>query len=184
MIVGRWYVQLAATWHWYLPLGIYMIFNLFIVSVHSFFFNLVSIRWNGPNVLALGALLTEVILNGLTLQKFVLDVYVYRDWFCGQSRIPPSPPPPTHQIYSVLGLPDLNIMPQQSIACLFFSTLGPKIILKFTVLYFSFFIDTETLVFLQNLSPFNHFVFLVKTSGQSISTWSLSTWSLQAPVMV
>ena len=38
MIVGRWYVQLAAIWHWYLPLCIYITFFYFsIVSVHSFF---------------------------------------------------------------------------------------------------------------------------------------------------
>ena len=38
MIVGRWYVQLAAIWHWYLSLCIYITFILFyIVSVHSFF---------------------------------------------------------------------------------------------------------------------------------------------------
>ena len=39
MIVGRWYVQLAAVWHWYLPFCvIYITFILFyIVSVHSFF---------------------------------------------------------------------------------------------------------------------------------------------------
>ena len=37
MIVGRWYVQLAAVWHFYLPLCIY-IFLFYIVSVHSFFF--------------------------------------------------------------------------------------------------------------------------------------------------
>ena len=38
MIVGRWDVQLAAVWHWYLPLCIYITFILFyIVSVHSFF---------------------------------------------------------------------------------------------------------------------------------------------------
>ena len=44
----RWYVQLAAMWHWYLPLCIYITFILFyIVSVHSFFiffFNLVLIN--------------------------------------------------------------------------------------------------------------------------------------------
>ena len=29
MIVGRWYVQLASTCHWYLPLCIYVLFILF-----------------------------------------------------------------------------------------------------------------------------------------------------------
>ena len=47
MIVGWWYVQLAAIWHWYLPLCIYITFILFyIASVNSFFiifFNLVLI---------------------------------------------------------------------------------------------------------------------------------------------
>ena len=42
---GRWYVQLAAISHWYLPLCIYI---KIIVSVYSFFlfffFNLVSIN--------------------------------------------------------------------------------------------------------------------------------------------
>ena len=34
MKVGRWYVQLAAIWHWYLPLCIYITsFNFFIVVV-------------------------------------------------------------------------------------------------------------------------------------------------------
>ena len=37
MIVGRWYAQLAAIWHWYLPLCIYITFlKFYIVSVHSF----------------------------------------------------------------------------------------------------------------------------------------------------
>ena len=49
MIVGQWYVQLAAIWYWYLPLHeyIYITFLNFIMSVHSFFiffFNLVSIN--------------------------------------------------------------------------------------------------------------------------------------------
>ena len=30
MIVGRWYVQLAAIWNWYLPLCIYITFVYFI----------------------------------------------------------------------------------------------------------------------------------------------------------
>ena len=57
MMVGRWYVQLAAIWHWYLPLCIYLSIlyvknkkNLsffLLVSAHSFcifFFNLVKIN--------------------------------------------------------------------------------------------------------------------------------------------
>ena len=48
MIVGRWYVQFAAIWHWYLPLCIYIIFLNFILrlSIPSFifFFTLVSIN--------------------------------------------------------------------------------------------------------------------------------------------
>ena len=48
MTVGRWYVQLGAIWHWYLPLCIYIRFLIFIVSVHSFkkifLFNLVLIN--------------------------------------------------------------------------------------------------------------------------------------------
>ena len=39
------WLLLAAIWHWYLPLCIYVIFIIFIVSVHSFFFfNLVLIN--------------------------------------------------------------------------------------------------------------------------------------------
>ena len=40
MMVGRWYVQLADIWHWYLPLCSYITLIFFlndIVSVHSFF---------------------------------------------------------------------------------------------------------------------------------------------------
>ena len=33
---GRWYAQLAAIWHWSLPLCIYR--NMFIFSVHSFLY--------------------------------------------------------------------------------------------------------------------------------------------------
>ena len=43
---GRWYVQLSAIWHWYLPFSIYINFFNF-VFIHSFFilfFNLVSIN--------------------------------------------------------------------------------------------------------------------------------------------
>ena len=35
MIVGWWYVQLAAMWHWYLPLCIYLLFIFIFIS--SFF---------------------------------------------------------------------------------------------------------------------------------------------------
>ena len=78
---GRWYVQFAAIWHWYLPLIIYiMFFIIFIVSVHSFFtivFNQVLINltgWQYQHVLALGAFLTVVVLKGLTLRSFLFDV--------------------------------------------------------------------------------------------------------------
>ena len=37
---GRWYVQLAAIWYWYLPLCIYIIVFICIVSVHPFFKNI------------------------------------------------------------------------------------------------------------------------------------------------
>ena len=33
MTVGRWYVQLAAVWHWYLPLCIYITFFSFILCL-------------------------------------------------------------------------------------------------------------------------------------------------------
>ena len=36
MIAGRWYVQHAAIWHWYLPWCVYVIVQ-FIASVHSLF---------------------------------------------------------------------------------------------------------------------------------------------------
>ena len=90
MIVGQWYVQLAALWHSYLPLCIYVIFFNFILrlSILLFFFNLVfnrEIRRNGQryqHVLALCALLTGVILKGPTLRKFVFDVCVCRFYVC------------------------------------------------------------------------------------------------------
>ena len=48
MIVGRWYVQLSAIWHWYLPLSIYItFFNFVLCSCIPFFilfFNLVLIN--------------------------------------------------------------------------------------------------------------------------------------------
>ena len=42
MIVGKWYMQLAAVWHWYLPLCIKTFF-VYVASVCflTFFFNLV-----------------------------------------------------------------------------------------------------------------------------------------------
>ena len=82
MIVGRWYVQLAALWPSSLPLCIYIIFFNFILrlSILLFFFNLVfnrEIRRNGrryQHVLALCALLAGVILKGVTIRKYVSDV--------------------------------------------------------------------------------------------------------------
>ena len=56
MIVGRWYVQLPAIWHWYLPLTIYITFLNFVLHLsipssfssslktNKLFFNLVSIN--------------------------------------------------------------------------------------------------------------------------------------------
>ena len=41
MKAGRWYVQLAATWHWYLPSRIYVK----MVSVHSFVIFLFVCVW-------------------------------------------------------------------------------------------------------------------------------------------
>ena len=38
MIVGRWYVQLAAVWHCYLPLCIYITFFYFILYLSIPFF--------------------------------------------------------------------------------------------------------------------------------------------------
>ena len=73
-----WYVQLAAIWHWYLLLCIYItVCNLsgfcpFLFSI--FFFNLLPV--NLMVDLPLCALLTGLILKGLTLRKFVSDVCV------------------------------------------------------------------------------------------------------------
>ena len=41
MIVGQWCVQLAAIWHWYLPLCIYIIFFNFVLrlSIPSVYFS-------------------------------------------------------------------------------------------------------------------------------------------------
>ena len=48
MIVGRWYVQLAAIWHWYLSWCIYItVFNFLLclsIPFFIFFFNLVSMN--------------------------------------------------------------------------------------------------------------------------------------------
>ena len=49
MIAGRWCVQLAAVWHWYLPLCIYVTFLNLILCLSIFllkivFINLVSIN--------------------------------------------------------------------------------------------------------------------------------------------
>ena len=69
-------MQLTAIWHWYLPLCICSkIFFLFL-SIPFLYFSLIwywSIRWNVgwcQHVPALHALLTGVILKGLTLQRF------------------------------------------------------------------------------------------------------------------
>ena len=90
MIVGWWYVQLVAIWHWYLPLCFYIKKN-YIASVHSFFYNK---KTTGIDQLdgmvddtsmlghALCALLTGVILKGLTLRKFVSDVCVCMFYVC------------------------------------------------------------------------------------------------------
>ena len=89
MIVGRWYVLLAAVWHWYLPLCIYLTFFNFVfyLSIPFLYFSLTSIdKLDGmveyQHVLALCALLTGVILKGLTLQKFVSDVCACMFYVC------------------------------------------------------------------------------------------------------
>ena len=87
---GRWYVQLAAILHWCLPLCIYVTFLNFILclSIPFLYFSLTwyrSLRRNGrwyQHVLALCALLTGVILKGLTLRKFVSDVWVFMFYVC------------------------------------------------------------------------------------------------------
>ena len=90
MIVGRWYVQLSAIWHWYLPLSIYITFFSLILysSIPFLYFSLTwyrLIRRNGrryQHVLALCALLTGVILKGLTLRKVMSDVCVCMFYVC------------------------------------------------------------------------------------------------------
>ena len=71
---GRWYVQLSAIWHWYLPLCIYR--TLFFLNyIHPFlflilFFNLVSINWTEwSTISACPSLMrvTGVLLKGLTV---------------------------------------------------------------------------------------------------------------------
>ena len=102
--VSWWWVQHAATWHWYLLLNIYIIF-LILYSVHSYFIlfkNLVSIsQWDGPwcqHVLALcvffffftGEILKEK--NSWRKKKFGVCVCMFYvnlclDWFCRFLRI-------------------------------------------------------------------------------------------------
>ena len=44
--VGRWYVQLDAIWHRYLPLCIYItLFGFYSVSDHSFFIFFFNLVW-------------------------------------------------------------------------------------------------------------------------------------------
>ena len=69
-------MQLAAIWHWYLLLSIYIL----CLSIPFLYFSLTWFKLDGIvidtsiPVLALCALLTGVILKGLTLWKFVSDV--------------------------------------------------------------------------------------------------------------
>ena len=70
---GRWYVQLSAIWHWYLPLSIYITLFLKLYSSIPFFilfFNLVSINWTEwSTISACPSLMrvTGVLLKGLTV---------------------------------------------------------------------------------------------------------------------
>ena len=50
MMVGRWYVQLAALWHWYLPLCIYITFFNFILYLSIPFFFLFSSFKKKPDI--------------------------------------------------------------------------------------------------------------------------------------
>ena len=50
MIVGRWYVQLASIWHWYLPLCIYITFSNFILCLSIPFF-LIIVLYPGTDKL-------------------------------------------------------------------------------------------------------------------------------------
>ena len=102
MIVGGWYAQIAAIWHWYLPLCIYvMLFLFFIVAFHpfflSFFFNLVLIsemetEWS--TIPACPSLMcsfdrginidgTDFEILGLMFVYTGLGLCLHRDWFCG-----------------------------------------------------------------------------------------------------
>ena len=48
MIVGRWYVQLAAIWHWYLSWCIYItVFNFMLcLSIPFLYFSLILVSMN------------------------------------------------------------------------------------------------------------------------------------------
>ena len=85
MIVGRWHVQLAAIWHWNLPLCIYVNLFLFLsfLSIPFYIFLEPGIdRLEWLTIPICPSLLTGVILKGLTLQKFVSDVCVYMFYVC------------------------------------------------------------------------------------------------------
>ena len=81
--------RIAAIWHWYVPLCIYIwvLLLLLLLSIPFSYFSLIwhrEIRWNGRryrHVLALGlcALLTPVIFERLTLPQTVFDICVF---FC------------------------------------------------------------------------------------------------------
>ena len=83
-LVGRWYVQHAAMWHWYLLLCIYMIFFIASVdsfSMYTFFLNLVLInRRNGPRyqcVLALCAFFNRGNAKGTNSSKILCSMFLY-----------------------------------------------------------------------------------------------------------
>ena len=91
MLVGRWYMQLADIWHWYLPLCIYITFVNFVLCLPITFFIYFSLTWyrsirrncrRYQHALALCVLLTGVILKRLTLRKFVSDVCVCIVYVC------------------------------------------------------------------------------------------------------
>ena len=76
----------AAIWHWYFLLCIYILFLIFIASVHSFFilfFNLNCPRYQ--RVLASCAFLTGTIPKGLILRKknSLMFVYVFCTFVSG-----------------------------------------------------------------------------------------------------
>ena len=87
MVVGRWYVQLSAIWHWYLPLSICITFNFVLCSSIPFLcFSLTwyrQIRRNGQRYQHVLALYTSLNRGNIErTNSLKIDVwFLYMD-FC------------------------------------------------------------------------------------------------------